>query len=112
MAKDSVKVKRNVESEWWYKPAQSVARFLMMVRSVNISYRNQYSMLLPGFMPNVGDMLGQNKSGSALAPGLDFAFGLMGDGYIDKAMDNDWLLQSDSVSTPANINVKIGRAHV
>ena len=104
-AKDSVKVKRNVESEWWYKPAQSVARFLMMVRSVNISYRNQYSMLLPGFMPNVGDMLGQNKSGSALAPGLDFAFGLMGDGYIDKAMDNDWLLQSDSVSTPANINV-------
>ena len=104
-AKDSVKVKRDVESEWWYKPAQSMARFLMMVRSVNISYRNQYSMLLPGFMPNVGDMLGQNKSGSALAPGLDFAFGLMGDGYIDKAMDNDWLLQSDSVSTPANINV-------
>ena len=103
--KDSVKVKRNIETEWWYKPAQNVARFLMMVRSINISYRTQYSMLLSGFMPNVGDMLGQNKSGGALAPGLDFAFGLMGDGYIDKAMGRDWLLCRDSVSTPANINM-------
>ena len=104
-AKDSVKVKRDLEKEWWYKPAQSVARLLMMVRSVNVSYRTQYSMLLPGFMPNVGDMLGQNKSGGALAPGLDFAFGLMGDGYLDKASDRGWLLHNDSVSTPANINV-------
>ena len=103
--KDSVKVKRDIETEWWYKPAQSVVRLLMMVRSVNISYRTQYSMLLPGFMPNVGDMLGQNKSGGALAPGLDFAFGLMGDGYIDKAMDRGWMLNNDNVSTPANINM-------
>ena len=105
VTKDSVKVKRDLETSWWYKPAQSIARFLMMVRSVNISYRTQYSMLLPGFMPNVGDMLGQNKSGSTLAPGLDFAFGLVGDGYLDKAISNDWLLQNVSVSTPANINM-------
>ena len=105
VTKDSVKVKRDLETSWWYKPAQSIARFLMMVRSVNISYRTQYSMLLPGFMPNVGDMLGQNKSGSTLAPGLDFAFGLVGDGYLDKAINNDWMLQNDSVSTPANINM-------
>ena len=105
VTKDSVKVKRDLDESWWYKPAQSIARFLMMVRSVNISYRTQYSMLLPGFMPNVGDMLGQNKSGSTLAPGLDFAFGLVGDGYLDKAINNDWMLQNDSVSTPANINM-------
>ena len=103
--KDSVKVKRDLDESWWYKPAQSIARFLMMVRSVNISYRTQYSMLLPGFMPNVGDMLGQNKSGSTLAPGLDFAFGFVGDSYLDKAISNDWMLQNDSVSTPANINM-------
>ena len=105
VTKDSVKVKRDLDESWWYKPAQSIARFLMMVRSVNISYRTQYSMLLPGFMPNVGDMLGQNKSGSTLAPGLDFAFGLVGDGYLDKAINNDWMLKNDSVSTPANINM-------
>ena len=79
-------------------------RVLMMLRSMNISYRTQYSMLLPGFMPNVGDMLGQNRTDGLLTPGLDFAFGLMGDGYIDKALGRNWLLQNESVSTPANIN--------
>lgn len=91
------------ENEWWYRPAQSVARFLMMVRSINVSYRNQYSMLLPGFLPNVGDMFGQ-RTGSVLSPGLDFAFGVIGDGYIDKALGNDWLLCRDSISTPATVN--------
>ena len=79
-------------------------RVLMMLRSMNISYRSQYYMLLPGFMPNVGDMLGQNKTDGLLTPGLDFAFGLMGDGYINKALSRNWLLQNESVSTPANIN--------
>ena len=87
------------------KNNKGLLRVLMMLRSVNISYRTQYAMLLPGFMPNVDDMLGQNKTGSTLAPGLDFAFGLMGDGYIDKALSRNWLLQADSVSTPANINL-------
>jgi hypothetical protein len=50
----------------------------------------------------VGDFFGQRK-GSVLAPGLDFAFGLTGDNYINKAMDNGWLL-TDSISSPATIN--------
>ena len=99
----SITVKPTHENDWWYKPAQSVARVLMMVRSINVSYRQQYSMLLPGFLPNVGDMFGQH-TGGVMSPGLDFAFGVIGDGYIDKALSNDWLLRSDSVSTPANIN--------
>ena len=100
----SVVAKTPLEELWWYKPAQHVARVLMMVRSVNISFRSQYSMNLPGFVPNVGDMFGQ-RTGSSLAPGLDFAFGLIGDNYIDKALDNGWLLTNDRVATtPASIN--------
>ena len=99
----SITAKPSSENEWWYKPAQNVARVLMMLRSVNVSYRTQYAMHLPGFLPCVGDMLGQ-RTGSVMSPGLDFAFGLMGDGYIDKAMDNRWLLMNDSVATPATIN--------
>ena len=100
----SVVAKTPLEELWWYKPAQHVARVLMMVRSVNISFRSQYSMNLPGFVPNVGDMFGQ-RTGSSLAPGLDFAFGLIGDNYIDKALDNGWLLTNESVATtPASIN--------
>ena len=98
----SITAKPSSENEWWYRPAQSVARILMMVRSVNVSFRSQYAMNLPGFLPNVGDFFGQRK-GSVLAPGLDFAFGLTGDNYINKAMDNGWLL-TDSISSPATIN--------
>jgi cell surface protein SprA len=87
----------------WYKTAQSVARVLMMVRSASLSYRNQYSMSLPGFMPNIGDAFGQ-RTGGVMSPGLDFAFGLAGDSYINKALDHDWLLINDSVATPASTN--------
>ena len=94
----SVVPKDPLENQWWYKPAQTAARLLMMVRSVNISYRSQYTMNLPGFTPNIGDVFGQ-RTGSVLSPGLDFAFGLIGDSYINKALDNDWLLTNDSVAT-------------
>ena len=99
----SIVAKPSQEKEWWYEPAQTMARVLMMVRSVNVSFRSQYAMHLPGFLPNVGDMLGQ-RTGSVMTPGLDFALGVMGDGYIDKAMSNSWLLMNDSVATPATIN--------
>ena len=96
----SVTPKEPLENQWWYNPAQQAARLLMMVRTVNFTYRNQRSMALPGFMPNVGDMFGQ-RMGDLLSPGLDFAFGLTGDNYVDKALDNGWLLCNDSVATPS-----------
>ena len=100
----TVTAKPPVENQWWYKPAQSAARLLMMVRSIGISYRNQYSMTLPGFTPNIGDMLGQ-RTGSVMAPGLGFAFGMVGDSYIDKALENEWLVMADSIATPATTNM-------
>ena len=48
-------------------------------------------------------MFGQ-RTGDIMTPGLDFAFGVIGDGYIDKAMDQHWLLMNDSVATAATIN--------
>ncbi len=103
---DSVKIKLSItpkeplDKQTWYNVAQYVARGLMSLRSVNISYRGQYAMTLPGFIPNVGDAFGQ-RTGSVLSPGLDFAFGLTGDGYVQKALDRGWLLCSDNVATPA-----------
>ena len=101
--KVSVVAKPPLENEWWYKPTQSAARLLMMVRSIGISYRNQYAMSLPGFMPNVGDAFGQ-RTGGVMAPGLGFAFGLTGDEFLQKAADNGWLLMADSIATPATTN--------
>ena len=99
----SVMAKAPLENQWWYKPAQSAAHLLMMVRNISLSYRNQYQMNLPGFMPNIGDAFGQRSSGG-LSPGLDFAFGTIGDSYLDKAIDNNWLMHNDNVANPATVN--------
>ena len=99
--KISVTPKEPLEKEWWYNSAQHAAHILTMIRTVNLSYRHQYSMTLPGFIPNVGDAFGQ-RTGSVMAPGLGFAFGLTGDEYIETARNNGWLLCSDDVATPAN----------
>ncbi len=100
----TVTPKPSLDDSKWYRTAQSIARVAMMVRSIQVSYQNQYQMTLPGFLPTIGDAFGQTKQ-SVLSPGLDFAFGLIDDSYIDKAMDNDWLLLADSVATPATTSL-------
>ena len=96
----SVLPKEPLDNKKWYKGLQTAARLAMMVRNVSINYRSSYLMTLPGFTPSVGDAFGQKKVGQ-MAPGLDFAFGFIGDDYIEKARRNDWLLCNDSVATPA-----------
>ncbi len=92
--------KEPLDEKKWYRGLQTAARLAMMVRNVSFNYRNSYQITLPGFTPSVGDAFGQKKVGS-MAPGLDFAFGMIGDDYIDKARRNDWLIANDSVATPA-----------
>ena len=107
---DSIKLRVNVlakpkaQDQKWYQWAQAGARFAMMLRNVSVSYRNTYSLALPGFMPNIGDAFGQKKTNGFLSPGLDFAFGLVNDNYINTAKERGWLLNSDSVATPATTN--------
>ena len=93
-----------LEDEKWYEWLQGGARALMMLRNVTISYRNTYALALPGFKPNVGDLLGQHKSPDGMTPGLDFAFGLVNDSYIDRAQERGWLINSEGLSTPATTN--------
>ena len=99
----AVTAKESNENKSWYKTAQVLARGLMMVRNVSVSYRDQFNMALPGFLPIVGDAFGQRR-GNLMSPGLDFAFGMVGDGYINKAAENNWLLMADSIATPATTN--------
>ena len=102
-ADSTVKMKLSVvaleplEKQQWYKIAQGAARVLMSVRNISVSYRNQYSMALPGFTPTIGSAFGQNKNNS-LAPGLDFAFGFTDDSFIEKAQREGWLVSGDSIS--------------
>lgn len=106
--KVTVVAKPKKDDQQWYKLTQSFARLLMMVRNVNITYRNQYSMSLPGYKPSVGDVFGQKSentgSDNVLAPGLGFAFGFVGDDYVGKALENEWLVGDKLATTPAATN--------
>ncbi|MCD8282961.1 MAG: cell surface protein SprA, partial [Prevotella sp.] len=88
----------------WYRNLQSAARFLMMVRSVSVSYQDNQSLSMSGFMPMIGDVFGQKKNDGYLAPGLGFAFGLEGESFLNKAQERGWLLNNDSVASPAALS--------
>ena len=104
--RDTVKIMINVtprkplEEQWWYRPTQYVARTLMMIRNVSISYRNQYALSLPGFMPNIGDVFGQH-TGGVMAPGLDFAFGVVDDSYVNRSLERGWLCTDSAAQSAA-----------
>ena len=52
----------------------------------------------------MGDAFGQGKNGGIFAPGLDFAFGVQDGDYLRRASERGWLMNSDSVATPATTN--------
>ncbi len=96
--------KDDLSEKRWYRALQSTANFLMLVRNINVSYQNNGSMSLSGFMPMAGDMFGQRRTDGFFAPGLGFAFGLEQESFLDKAQERGWLLNSDSVATPAALS--------
>lgn len=111
LSRDSSKIRLTItqlpktEDKEWYKLLRFGTRFAMMVRSVNVSYRNTYAMTIPGFLPDIGDFIGQSHGG-LMAPGLDFAFGMTGAGYLQRAKNNGWLLENDSVVDPATTSAQ------
>ncbi|MDR0547465.1 MAG: cell surface protein SprA, partial [Dysgonamonadaceae bacterium] len=111
--KDSVNLKISIsqlpplDDESWYKTLQYAARGLMMVRSASFSYNEGTDMMLPNFEPYIGDFFGQGSTPFGNAPGLDFAFGLAGESYIERAKKNNWLMKNEAIEnniTPAMIN--------
>lgn len=108
--RDTARIKLTVnalsasEEEPWEKLLLRATRLAMSIRSIQLTYKNTYAMNLPGFKPEIGDFFGQKKNNGMLAPGMDFAFGLTGNHYLQRAMENGWLLQNDSVVNPATSN--------
>ncbi|MDR0733178.1 MAG: cell surface protein SprA [Dysgonamonadaceae bacterium] len=111
--KDSVNLKIAVsalpplDDETWYKTLQYAARGLMAIRSFGFSYNTGTDMMLPNFQPHAGNFFGQTATPFGTAPGLDFAFGLVGESYIEKAKNNEWLMKNEAIEnniTPAMIN--------
>ena len=81
--------------------AQYGARVLMSVRNANVKWKKTTSLTLPQYIPEIGDIFGQSNNYDVLAPGLDFAFGLVGQSYIDRSMDRGWLKKDTKQTSPA-----------
>ena len=98
-----VREEKKVEKKNFFKEAGDYAlRFIMMPRSLSFRWRSSHSLMLPQFAPNVGDIFGQStKYGDGLAPGLDFAFGFYDETYVEKALNRDWLLTGENMTSPA-----------
>lgn len=76
-------------------------RAIMMVRNVNVRWRNTRSLTLPQFIPEIGDIFGQSRKYDVLSPGLAFAFGFTDESYIEKAKNKGWLLCDEMQTSPA-----------
>jgi hypothetical protein len=94
--------KPEIEEESWYKATQLASRLLMSVRKLSVSYQQNDNFTLPGFKPENGLIFETLDYGRA--PGWDFASGFFtADDYINKVVNKDWVVMSDSVVSPAVI---------
>ncbi len=104
----------NEKNSIWYEIGQHATRFAMMVRNVNVRYKNTKGLSLPQFSPEIGDIFGQSNRYDVMAPGLDFAFGFTDESYIKKAKNRGWLLCDETQTSPAifsrteEFNLEIG----
>ena len=96
-----LEIQKEETKNFFTESAQYLSRLLMSVRSVNVKLKHTTSLSLPQFVPDIGDVFGQSNNYDVMAPGLDFAFGLVGQSYIEKARSRGWLMGDSSQITPA-----------
>lgn len=89
------------ERSLWRNIGEYALRFVLSPRNISVRYKNQRSMSLPLFNPEIGDIFGQSTAYGPMTPGLDFAFGFAGRSYIDRALERGWLITDDGQTSPA-----------
>ena len=94
-------VKKEENKNFFTEAVQYSLRFLMMPRSLSFRWRRTNSLNIPQFIPNAGDIFGQNTHYEAMAPGLGFAFGFEDEDYIYKLRNRKWLLGDENQTSPA-----------
>ena len=81
--------------------AMYTSRVLMSLRNLNVRWKKTTSLTVPQYIPEIGDIFGQSTHYDVMAPGLDFAFGFVGQSYIEKSLDRGWLMRNETQSSPA-----------
>ncbi|MDR1601190.1 MAG: cell surface protein SprA [Tannerella sp.] len=108
--KDSIKIKLTIypgpppTESFLTKAGEYSTRFMMMLRRVNVNVSQSRGMMLPGFMPMIGDWNGQASTPFGNAPGWGFAFGEVKESFVKDAVNNNWLIMNGDNIMPATIN--------
>jgi cell surface protein SprA len=103
-AEDSLKIKVTVipgpppSENVIIKVAEYGSRFLMMLRTVRVQYSMQDQTMLPGFLPTIGNWMGQASTPFGNAPGWGFAFGDVRESFVREAVNNQWMLVQNNRS--------------
>lgn len=74
-----------------------LARGIMMIKQVSLTYQQTNGTALPGFFPS-SQYLGMDPS-KGMAPGIGFVSG-SNDSIVRKAINNDWLVKNPNQSLP------------
>ncbi len=85
----------------WSEIGAYATRFAISPRSATLRWRKSNALSLPLFKPEIGDVFGQSRKYGPMSPGMDFAFGLTDESYIDRAKERDWLLCDPNQISPA-----------
>lgn len=80
---------REKKDELWQQILERTALLAMSVKNVQVSYSTNEGTLLPGYKNNT-KILGMDNN---YAPGFRFISGFQDDDFIQKAIDNDWLIK-------------------
>lgn len=92
------------DKTFWTEALAYSTRLLMSPRNISVKWRRTNTSNIPLFIPNAGDIFGQNLTYGPMAPGMAFAFGFTGTDYLDKAKANGWLMTDGGQTSPAVFN--------
>jgi cell surface protein SprA len=79
--------------------AENMARILMGVKNISLSWSQTQGSELPGYQPGT-KYIGLTQSNEELAPGLPFVFGWQNENFADMARDNGWITNDPRLSNP------------
>ena len=79
--------------------AKFLARLLMSVKTINITYTQQGASTLPGFKGE-SEFLGMERSNGILSPGWDFILGGQSLDFVNTARNNGWLTTDTTFFNP------------
>ena len=76
-------------------------RGLMSLRNISFQYKRNRTLSLPLFNNEIGNFFGQSGRYGPLSPGLDFAFGFVGEDFISQSKERGWLITDNGQTSPA-----------